>query len=456
VRDASKLGYASPQNKGIIAMVEETNEDCLYLNVVTPAVDEKKRPVMFWIHGGSFTSGSGEQSVYLSSPIPKVADVVLVTINYRLGVLGFVNFNGLSDNTSSSSNSSSAFSSNNGLRDMLAALEWVQENIENFGGDPDNVTIFGESAGAMGVSSLLGSPKAKGLFHKAIAQSGAAHMTSLPEDGVSVAKAFINEAGIGLDNLNELKRIELEKILKIQEKISSIKFSNENREHRLPLSSFAFIPTIGDDVLPEDPLIAIEKGLAKDIPVLIGTNLHEWSFFVQLSDPGKNTLDKEALYKVIKSRVPGHETEVVDCYFEHEDAKPVDVFSAIESDRFFRIPAIRLLEAQMQHQQNCYSYLFTYEASLLDGKLGSCHAVELPFIFGTVEDNFAKLFVGENPKIKTLSDKCVDAWTHFAKTGSPQCESLGIWTAYEHENRNFGKGFCRFSVLKTQNISEPI
>jgi len=174
IKDASQVSAAAPQNKGFVAMVEKIGEDCLSLNVVTPAVDDKKRPVMFGIHGGSFTTGAGEQSIYLESTLPKKQDVVLVTINYRLGVLGFVNFGGLT-------NKQTQYASNIGLRDMIAALEWVKENIENFGGDPDNVTIFGESAGAMGVYCLLVTTLAKGSSHKAMMQSEAANMTTLPQ-----------------------------------------------------------------------------------------------------------------------------------------------------------------------------------------------------------------------------------------------------------------------------------
>lgn len=428
IKDATQLSAAAPQNKGIVAMVDKIDEDCLYLNVVTPALDDKKRAVMFWIHGGSFTTGSGEQSVYLDSPLPK-QDVVLVTINYRLGVLGFVNFGGLAGDKNK-------FASNIGLRDMIAALEWVKENIESFGGDPNNITIFGESAGAMGVACLLGSPLAKGLFHKAIMQSGAAHMTTLPEDADRVAQAFLSEATIDIKDIQNIKALSIEQVLKIQEKIGGVKFSNEGRKNRLPVSSFAFIPTIGDDVLPEDPLLAIKNGLSKKVAIMIGTNLHEWNFFVQLSDPGKNNLDKDALLKVINTRVPNYAEEALACYYDDEElAKPVDVFSAIESDRFFRIPAIRLLEAQLKHQKNCFSYLFTYEATLMDGKLGSCHAVEIPFVFGTVHDNFAKLFVGEHPDIKMLSDKCVLAWASFAKAASPQHDSLSDWPSYDLEER---------------------
>jgi len=433
IKDAQKVALAAPQNKGFVAMVEQIGEDCLSLNVATPALgdkkDNKKRPVMFWIHGGSFTTGSGEQSVYLDSTLPKTQDIVLVTINYRLGVLGFVNFGGLA-------NDKMNFASNIGLRDMISALEWVKENIENFGGDSNNVTIFGESAGAMGVACLLGSPLAKGLFHKAIMQSGAAHMTTLPEDANTVAQAFLTEANINIKDIAKIKALSMEQVLKVQEKIGGVKFSNEGRKNRLPVSSFAFIPTIGDDVLPEDPLIAIQKGLSKNIPIMVGTNLHEWNFFVQLSDPGKNNLDKAALIKVMNTRIPGHAEAAVECYFDDEElAKPVDVFSAIESDRFFRIPAIRLLEAQHKHQQNCYAYLFTYEATLMNGKLGSCHAVEIPFVFGSIHDNFAKLFVGEHPDIKTLSDKCVAAWASFARSASPEHERLSDWPSYDVEER---------------------
>jgi para-nitrobenzyl esterase len=169
---------------------------------------------------------------------------------------------------------------------------------------------------------------------------------------------------------------------------------------------------------------------------MAGTNLHEWNFFVQLSDPAKNNMDKEALYKVMKTRIPARFEEAVDTYYDEEGkAKPVDVFSAIESDRFFRIPAIRLLEAQAQHQKNTFAYLFTYEATLLDGKLGSCHAVEIPFVMGSTHDNFSKLFVGENQDVEVLSEKCVTAWSHFARHGVPASKHLPEWPAYTEDDR---------------------
>ncbi len=430
VREAKNSGDAAPQNKGFVAMVDTIGEDCLHLNIATPSADSKKRPVMFWIHGGSFTTGSGEQSLYLEGSLPLDQDTVLVTINYRLGVMGFVNFSGLVNHAEQS------FDSNIGLSDMIAALEWVKDNIEVFGGDPDNITVFGESAGGMGVSCLLGSPKAKGLFNKAIVQSGGAHMTTLPEDAKRVAETLLGTLNINPNELSKLKELSMEELLKAQENMPDVKFSNEGRTNRLPVSSFPFLPTIGDDILPEDPLLAIEAGNAKDIPIMVGTNLHEWNFFVQLSDPNKNNLDRDSLLKVVKSRVPGHAEDAVDCYYDDEGrAKAVDVFSAIESDRFFRIPSIRLLEAQLKHQAQCYSYLFTYEASFLDGKLGSCHVIEIPFVLGSYQDNFAKLLLGESEKICELSEKCVEAWASFARSGQPSSSQLPEWQAYDENQR---------------------
>jgi len=440
IRDASQVGLAAPQNKSVMALVDKTGEDCLYLNVVSPDIDQKKRPVMFWIHGGAFVTGSGEQSLYLSGNLPKDGDVVLVTINYRLGVLGFGDFSQLNISKSNEANQHSQDNfdshshSNNGLRDMIMALDWVQNNIESFGGDPGNITIFGESAGGMSVASLLASPLAKGLFHKAIMQSGAAHMTSLPKDSQRVAQAILQETNTS--TLEELKLLNCESLLAAQDVIGNIKFTNEGRDRRLPISNFAFMPTIGDDVLPIDPLIAIEQGSAKDIPVIVGSNLHEWNFFIYLADINKEKLDKAALLKVMNTRISGYAEDALNCYYDDEElARPVDVFSAIESDRMFRLPAIRLLEAQLAHQKQCYSYLFTLESILFDGKLGSCHAAEIPCVFGSLDDDFAKVLYGKSATLNMLSSKCMQAWGNFARFGTPACESLPDWTEYDTQTR---------------------
>lgn len=421
--DATQASAAAPQGQGITPLDNGMNEDCLYLNIASPQTDNKKRPVMFWIHGGAYTSGSGDQALYLESPLPNQGDTVLVTINYRLGALGFIDFRAVAENEVE-------VESNLGLRDMIAALEWTKNNISNFGGDPDNITIFGTSAGGMSVSMLMASPLANGLFHKAIAQSGGTHLTLLEKDAQLVAEAFIKESKV--NTFRELLDLPSERILEIQQSINTIKFDNAGRDKHLPLSSFAFVPVIGDDVLPIEPIQAIRDGSAKDIPLIAGTALDEWMFFIQFQDANKNTLNHEALKKVCRSRIPGYSDEAVDTYIKAlpEGTSATDLFCAIETDRFFRVPVIRLLEAQSSHQSNTFAYLFTQETHFLDGKLKSCHSIEIPYVFGNIDDNFAKMFINNTEENSKLADICSEAWLSFARSGEPKHQDIENWSSY--------------------------
>ncbi|MGH9885605.1 MAG: carboxylesterase/lipase family protein, partial [bacterium] len=249
VRDALAFGSAAPQNPSFLPGMEagQQCEDCLYLNIYTPRADGGRRPVLFWIHGGGFTGGSGGQALYDGGRLAARGDVVVVTINYRLGALGYTCMPGVDANL--------------GQQDQIAALRFVRENIAAFGGDPAQVTIFGESAGGMAVSTLLGMPGARGLFRGAIAQSGAAHHVHTPESGERVANALLGQLGLAPGELAKLREVPVAKILAAQAHVLADQARN--------LGMLAFAPAIDPDTLPRHPLAAVRDGSARDVALLV-------------------------------------------------------------------------------------------------------------------------------------------------------------------------------------------
>jgi para-nitrobenzyl esterase len=269
VRDAKAFGATALQNPDMLTaflgmVPEPQDEDCLFLNVRTPASDDARRPVMVWIHGGAFIFGSGSSPLYDGTPIVDGGDVVLVTVNYRLGAFGFLELGWVDDEV--------AGSGNVGLMDQVAALEWVRDNIAAFGGDPGNVTIFGESAGAMSVTSLLAAESAKGLFHKAIAQSGAAQAIATPAQAESSARSVVE--GLGVSTLAELRALTPEQILDVQGQLMIQAFTNPEPLLEAGVSAgLPFRPVSDGHFLPSSVLAAIRGGSAGGVPVMTGTTL---------------------------------------------------------------------------------------------------------------------------------------------------------------------------------------
>ncbi len=424
VRDATKYGPSAPQDTMVGMEVGPQNEDCLYLNVWTPAADGQKRPVMVWIHGGGFMGGSGSQEMYEASNLARNGNCVVVTTNYRIGALGFMF---LADVMGKDF----PCTANAGLLDQIAALQWVKENISRFGGDPSNVTIFGESAGGMSVSTLLGTPAARGLFHKAIPQSGATHHACIRADAHRVSERFLEEAGIRPDQPEKLYELTGEDFRKIQRRCVGITI-NQNVKDRLPLGGMVFVPCVDGTVLPDQPLDAIRNGLSAEVPVMTGTNLDEWMFFIQFTEMTKKKMDEEGLLKVVQKRsqgTPELAKKIVAAYRKSRpEAKPVDIYCAFESDRIFRIPALRLVEGHAKHQKDTYLYLFTWASPMMNGALKSCHALEIPFVFGNTDGGFGRMFTGGGDSTKALSASMQKVWVEFARTGRP---GVPGWLPYD-------------------------
>ncbi|MEW6184106.1 MAG: carboxylesterase/lipase family protein [Thermodesulfobacteriota bacterium] len=429
VRKAEAFGSIAHQPKGELelllsivdqeARTQKQDEDCLYLNVTSPGLDGAKRPVMVWIHGGAFRTGSGSHPFYDSPALSRRGDVVVVTINYRLGPLGFLNLNEITKGRIPSTG-------NEGLLDQVAALKWVQENIETFGGDPENVTLFGESAGGASVGCLLTLPAARGLFQKAIPQSGAAHISNPLEKAVLISENFLDILGLIPEKIDALLAVPPDQLIKAAGELALRGQTTVREIGGMPLQ-----PIVDGKVLPKMPFEAVKEGTARGIPVLVGSTLEEWKLFAAM-DPRVAKTDEALLIKRCRRLIPGGDAEaIITSYREArtrrgEPAGPVDLFVALQTDRIFRIPALRLAEEQGRQGSPAYVYLFTWPSPFNGGQLGSCHALELGFLFGTHEEKF----FGSGPAADTLAREIQDAWLAFAQQGDPSNKILGTWPVY--------------------------
>lgn len=434
VRRAAAFSPVAPQTQTPIRVLEAffieepQSEDCLYLNVWTPAVDGARRPVLFWIHGGGFAIGSGSQSLYDGASLARRGDVVVVTVNYRLGPLGFLHLRELTGGRIPATG-------NEGILDQIAALEWVRENIAGFGGDPGNVTIFGESAGGMSVGTLLGLPHARGLFHKAIAQSGAAQTVSSLERAVRVAERLLAELGLRRDDTDGLRSISPKRLLEAIDRVAGA-----SGAMIAPELGMIWKPVLDERVLARLPLDEVRAGSAAGIALMAGSTLDEWKL-LGIGDPAALSLDEVALRERTRASLGGVDpAPLVEAYrgartARGEPVTPFELHSALETDRLFRVPALRLLEAQAQHDPRTYAYLFTWPSPLMGGMLGACHALELGFVFGTHATPGMRDFCGTGPGADALAESMQDAWTAFAKSGDPSFPAVGRWTPYRDGER---------------------
>ncbi|MGE4605796.1 MAG: carboxylesterase/lipase family protein, partial [Myxococcota bacterium] len=422
VLEASGFRRSAPQGESALPgmSVGETSEDCLYLNVFSPQAGTGARPVLFWVHGGGFTAGSASQDLYDGGPLATRGDVVVVTINYRLGALGYLSLDGVDSNI--------------GQRDQIAALEWVRDNIESFGGDPENVTIFGESAGGMAVTALLAMPAARGLFHRAISQSGTTHQGYGSDSADIVASMLLEE--LGVSDVAGLRSASVESLVEAQLRCMA--------KTRREIMQMPFVPVIDAESMPRHPLDAVAAGTACDIPLLVGTNLDEFKLFA-LGDRKITGMGNESLEKRVRSLTAAYRgddsaaAKLLETYRHALEQRgpnsPYEILSAIESDRSFRVPGIRIAEAQCIHQPQTFSYLLTWKSPAARGLLGACHALELPFVFGTLGAPTMDRFAGTGADADLLSETMMDSWLAFARSGDPGCDALPNWDGYDAGRR---------------------
>ncbi len=393
------------------------NEDSLFLNVWTPAADGEKRPVMVWFHGGGYAYGSGGWAAYNGRNLAEKGDVVVVTVNHRLNMFGYMY---LGDKFGSAY----ADSGNVGNLDLVASLEWVKENIGAFGGDASNVTIMGESGGGSKVSHMLATPAADGLFHKAIIQSGPGVTSGKKAKAAKTTETLLAEAGVR--TLSDLQTIPAEDLLAAARRVNA----------RTPSSGLGgglnFGPIVDGTVLPRDPFVPAAPEQSKDVPVMIGWNKDEMTLFTA-SQPWFGTLDEAGLAKMAAGMGPTGPALAAAYKAENPDYTPTHIANRVMGARF--VTGSYLLADQKVRKGGApvYMYRLTWETPANGGVFRSPHTLDIPFMFNNAEESRVLVGPGEEPlKLEAMMS---DAWLSFARTGTPESALLPDWPAYTVSDR---------------------
>ena len=383
-----------------------SSEDCLFLNVWTPGLDRKARPVMVWLHGGGFANGSGGAAMYDGGALARKGDVVTVTVNHRLNVFGYLHLGEVFGPDYAQSGIA-------GMLDLVQALEWVRDNIAAFGGNPADVTIFGESGGGWKVSLLMAMPPARGLFHKAVIQSGPG-LTGKPIPAADkVARQLLAELKAGTPQ--ELAALSTEAISH-----ASVKIPGD------PMRLFT--PVVDGLALPRDPFEPDASPLNADVPLLIGTNKDESTLFM-LGHPKFGNFDEDDLAKHAKSSAGDKAGALIEAVrAAYPDYSPSHVASGVATAAGMWGNSIKLAERKAaQKAAKVWMYLLAWETPVAKGRLRSPHAIEIPLVFDNVEK--ARNFVGRGHEPQAVADQMSAAWLAFAKTGDPG------WPAYDAQTR---------------------
>ena len=420
-RDASEFGASAPQLPlaggmgDLIGIPSQTrSEDCLTLNVWTPEADGARRPVMVWIHGGGNTVGSGTQPRIDGQHLARHGDVVVVTLNYRLGSLGFLHSPEL------------GASGNEGLLDQLAALRWVRREIANFGGDPGNVTVFGQSAGGFDIAQLMGLPAAAGAFDKAVPMSGSL-TPQVPADRAAATAARFAERFGGFDALRSAPADEL---IAFQQEITSGGTGPRAR----------FGPVLDGAVIQRDAAVGVASGAhTRGMPLMIGCTRDEFALFT-VSNEALAGLDDDGLLRMVRGLRGDRARATIDGYREArtargESSEPLAIWNALMTDQMFRIPAIRTAELHSAHTPQTFMYVFDHASPALEGRLGSCHSLDIPFIWGTYGADNMRGFCGSGATVEALSSVMMDLYVAFARNGDPATDALPDWPRYDTARR---------------------
>lgn len=429
VRDADTWGPTPPQLPTPLTYgLPDQGEGCLHLSVWTPAADGGRRPVMVWIHGGGFSTMAASDAAWHGHRMAASGDVVVVGVEYRTGCLGFLDLSGAFGDDY-------AGSGNLGIRDQIAALEWVRDNVAAFGGDPGNVTIFGESAGGMSVGTLLATPAAGGLFHKAIAESGAASMVSSPGLAAAVGEHFLELAGVAPGDRGALEALPVDAILAAQANLFAgyPRLAHEHGDGE-PLG-LPTRPVVDGVVVPREPLDAIRDGAGAGIPLMLGTTRDEFRLFTEIIKVRVPTDVAHLTRRLARSLGPDRAAVAAEHYMakyaaEHEHFGG----AAAATDAVFTIPAVRLAEAQAAHEARTFLYRFDWPTTLLEGRLGACHGIEMPFVFDIFDGSPISMLAGADAPV-ALAKAMQSAWVAFARSGDPGVDVLPDWSRYDSSRR---------------------
>jgi len=390
-------------------------EDCLNLNIWSPDLGSARQPVMVWIAGGEFEHGTGAAPWYDGSRFARDG-IVCVTINYRVGADGFLY---LGDGNA-----------NRGLLDQVAALNWVQENIAAFGGDPGNVTVFGESAGAMSIGMLLSMPRAEGLFRRAILQSGAAHPVMSAATAQRVGHDLARKLGVEATR-EAIAKVPLDRMLQAQAELNADLAAHRDPQRwgeEVAVAMMLWQPVIDGEVIAARPINRIVAGASADIDVIVGTNTDEWKSFLVPNGVIEHIPDEVLAGAVAAYGLPIEPT-LAAYRAAHPNAGAGDLLAAIQSDWYIRMPAIRLADAHAKNAKTSatYMYEFAWRSAQFNGLLGACHGLEIPFVFDTLGNETELLWGTHAPH--QLADTMHAAWVAFATNGD--CN----WPKYDLSRR---------------------
>jgi para-nitrobenzyl esterase len=397
------------------------SEDCLRVNVWTPGInDNRRRPVLVWIHGGGYSFGSSnELRMYDGESLSRRGDAVVVSLNHRLGVLGYLNLAEYGDEW--------ARASNTGMLDIVAALEWVRDNIASFGGDPHSVLIFGQSGGGGKVGTLMGMPAAKGLFQRAAIQSGSGVRKPAQDRSPELAAAVLKELGLDRSNVNRLQELPYERI--VEAGLVAQRRLNPTPAAPGTGGGVNWGPVVDGKVLPEHPWDPKGSPLSADVPLLVGTVLNEFANSIQAGDPTLDDMSMEEAKKRLTAQRGDKADQILETFRSaHPKATPYELFSRI-SGMGPRQNAVTQAERKAaQGGAPAYLYWFQWQTPILDGRPRAYHCSELPFVFYNT-DRCATM-TGGGPEARDLAGKIADAWLAFAKSGDPSHKGLPKWPAF--------------------------
>jgi para-nitrobenzyl esterase len=425
VRDALAYGPSAPQvsaNGKPPAGSSEESEDCLVLNVFTPDLSGgKNRPVMVWLHGGGFATGSGSGPIIDGTNLARTGDVVVVSINHRLNVLGFTYLG-------EQAGSDFALSGGVGVLDIVAALEWVLDNIARFGGDPNLVTIFGQSGGGRKVATLMSMPSAKGLFHRAIIESGAILRLTTPEDAIRTTALLLDELGLKPGQARELQTVPVARLLA----------ANEAVYKKITLRDPGMVantPMVDGHVLPVHPWDPAAPSLSASIPLLIGY-AHTEETLYDRPTPEKLNLDEEGLTQRAAKQLGSDPAPVIAAFRKaHPDATPWDLYILIATEHPRGAYTRELAKRKaLQASAPVFMYRFDWETPEGGGHMRSPHTIEIQFVFNNIK--IAGPLISKMPEAYTLADKVSAAWVAFARTGNPNTPKLPKWPVYSVKSRD--------------------
>ena len=425
VTDATSYGPSCPQATGPrlslfdswVPENESLSEDCLFLNVWTPGLDDGARPVMVWFHGGGFTSGSGSSNVYDGVRLVNRGDVVVVTVNHRLNVFGYLHLAEYGDQYSDSGTA--------GMVDLVASLEWVRDNIAEFGGDPDNVLIFGESGGGWKVSTIMAMDAAQGLFHRAVAQSGPGLEVATQETAAAASGALLEALGLTKETISEIDTLPVETILAAAQEV----YATGKRPGARPVVDGVNIAR--HPFSPDAPAQSI------DVPLLIGSTKHEMTMLAGAARPEWFELNWETLPAALAEAIPGADGEVIMTGYRqlHPDLDASTLFfEAVTDHSVFGRGSFTMADRKSEQSgAPVFQYYLTWETPVEGGKWGATHALDLAFMFDNVAKSESMSGTGESQQ--ALADVMSEAWLAFARDGDPNHDGLPDWPEYTVEDR---------------------